>query len=240
MKKNYYLSFFLDPTLIEQIDKKHISINDVDILMPLDILDVPSSITIHTYDDVAYTLNNQMKEFIQQQNKIDELHMDFEELGTVDFLEMFDSEEYVKIYNKIDLSKFNILKIWKLSLVLSDFIANNCEVILKHTDSVEEKFIPAIKNSYEITKKYFINWIFEAAAKRPTQKEMTTINALKLLNEKDNKIFQLRLLFTLNNQKAVLSPIVSSINELHILFNKDITDIDILKIAPEMEELLND
>jgi len=43
MKENYYLSFFLEPTLIEQINKKHININDVDILMPLDILDVPSS-----------------------------------------------------------------------------------------------------------------------------------------------------------------------------------------------------
>ena len=28
---------------------------------------------IYTYKDVAYTLNNQIKEFIQQQNKIDEL-----------------------------------------------------------------------------------------------------------------------------------------------------------------------
>lgn len=73
MKENYYLSFFLEPTLIEQINKKHININDVDILMPLDILDVPSSKKIYTYKDVAYTLNNQIKEFIQQQNKIDEL-----------------------------------------------------------------------------------------------------------------------------------------------------------------------
>lgn len=82
--ENYYLSFFLEPTLIEQINKKHVNINDVDILMPLDILDVPSSKKIYTYKDVAYTFNNQIKEFIQQQNKIDELHMDFEEFGTVD------------------------------------------------------------------------------------------------------------------------------------------------------------
>ena len=222
------------------MNKRNININDLYIFMPMEMLNVSSSNTFHTYKDVIYTLNNQIKGFIQQQSEIDKLHMEFEELGSTNFMEMFNSKEYEKFYNKIDLSKFSILKTWKLLLVLSDFIVNNCEIILKSNPSVDTKLIPAIKNSYETTNKYFINWIFEAAAKRPAIEEMTTINALSLLNEKDNKIFQLRLLFTLNNQKAVLSPIMSSINELHKLFNKNMKDMDILKIAPEMEELLND
>lgn len=244
MEEKYYLSVFLEPRFFEKNNYKKETTNtigDFVLTFPMEFMENSAEpMKMQNYNDVLLVLNKQIKEFVRQQYKINDLHMEFEEIGSEgNVFELFESDAFYQIYNQLELDEFDIIKLWKTLLVTNDFLIHNMDILGVFKNEFEI-IDPDLLEIYEGTQSYLLGTLYETAL-TPYDGNLDIYDGLKILNNKDNKIFQLRLLFASANQADTFFTIADIVKDLYSFFEKDNAMLrEIAKLDEEMEKLLND
>ena len=126
-----YLKLYLPPNFLNN-SQKH-NLHEFQRIVPLKILSKTEKIPTKpkTIKDINLIFNHQFELFSYQQDVIEEVYMDYEEVGSENREDLYDQRVLYKISQDIDFEELDAFKFWKSFLIIHDYVSNHLDLLTR-------------------------------------------------------------------------------------------------------------